>query len=170
MKQAMVKLSLPAEDIELYQDEDVLDTWFSSALFPFAAFGWPDVDKPEYKGFYPTTMLETGYDILFFWVARMVMFGLLLTDQIPFKYVYLHPIVRDSMGRKMSKSLGNVINPLDIINGQTLQNLLKFIQKSPYISQKEKNIAIKGKKKEFPKGIPACGSDALRFALLAYMV
>ena len=96
-------------------------------MFPFAAFGWPNVEANEYKGFYPTTLLETGKDILFFWVARMVMFGLLLTDQLPFKYVYLHPIIRDSDGRKMSKSLGNVVNPLDIINGQTLENLLQQI-------------------------------------------
>ena len=77
---ASKKLGLPVEEIELYQDEDVLDTWFSSGLFPFAAFGWPNVDTDEFKSFYPTTLLETGKDILFFWVARMVMFGLLLTD------------------------------------------------------------------------------------------
>jgi len=94
-----------------------LDTWFSSALYPFSSFNWPDVDEDEFKAFYPTTLLETGKDILFFWVARMVMMGLLLTDQLPFKYVFLHTIIRDCDGRKMSKSLGNVINPLDIIYG-----------------------------------------------------
>jgi valyl-tRNA synthetase len=121
MKVAMEKLNLPADQIELYQDEDVLDTWFSSGLFPFASFGWPDVETDEFKGFYPNHVLETGKDILFFWVARMVMFGLLLTDQIPFREVFLHPMVRDGIGRKMSKSLGNVVVPLDIINGATLK-------------------------------------------------
>ena len=105
----------------------MLDTWFSSALFPFAAFGWPNVETDEFKSFYPTTLLETGKDILFFWVARMVMFGLLLTDQLPFTEVYLHPMVKDSQGRKMSKSRGNVLNPLDVIHGQTLEALLEEI-------------------------------------------
>jgi valyl-tRNA synthetase len=167
---AMKKLGLPKEEIELYQDEDVLDTWFSSALFPFSCFGWPNVDSEEFQSFYPTTLLETGKDILFFWVVRMVMFGLLLTDQLPFKTIFLHPLIRDADGRKMSKSLGNVLNPLDIINGVSLDNLLLQIKESPFINDKEKKIALRVKKKEFPKGIQKCGSDALRFGLLSYMI
>ena len=170
MKAAAAQLGIPEEEVELYQDEDVLDTWFSSALFPFAAFGWPDTDTEEFKSFYPTTLLETGKDILFFWVARMVMFGLLLTGQLPFKEIFLHSMVKDIHGRKMSKSRGNVLDPLDIINGQSLENLLQDIRDSPYIDAKEKEIAIKAKKKEFPHGIKKCGSDALRYGLLSYMV
>lgn len=98
----------------------MLDTWFSSALFPFSPFLWPEENHIDYKSFYPNTILETGHDILFFWVARMVMFGLLLTDKLPFKTVLLHPIVRDAHGNKISKSLGNAVDPIDIVNGVTL--------------------------------------------------
>jgi valyl-tRNA synthetase len=100
-------------DIHLQQDEDVLDTWFSSGLFPFSVLGWPD-DTPDLRGFFPGSLLETGLDILFFWVARMVMMSLQLTDQLPFKEVYLHAMVRDKEGVKMSKSKGNVIDPLEV--------------------------------------------------------
>jgi len=106
-------LGVPRENVVLTQDEDVLDTWFSSGLFPFSVFGWPDHSE-DMDGFYPTTLLETGQDILFFWVARMVMMGLHLTDKLPFTTVYLHAMVRDKYGRKMSKSLGNVIDPLEV--------------------------------------------------------
>lgn len=99
---------------QLLQDPDVLDTWFSSALWPFSTLGWPDTDAPDYKYFYPTTVMETGYDILFFWVARMIMMSLELTGKIPFETVYLHGLVRDEQNRKMSKSLGNVLDPLDV--------------------------------------------------------
>ncbi|XP_042943361.1 valine--tRNA ligase, chloroplastic/mitochondrial 2 isoform X2 [Carya illinoinensis] len=103
------------KDVEIYQDPDVLDTWFSSALWPFSTLGWPDVSAEDFKRFYPTTMLETGHDILFFWVARMVMMGIEFTGTIPFSYIYLHGLIRDSQGRKMSKTLGNVVDPIDTI-------------------------------------------------------
>ncbi|OQA53473.1 MAG: Valine--tRNA ligase [candidate division WS2 bacterium ADurb.Bin280] len=104
----------PPDPENWIQDEDVLDTWFSSALWPFSTLGWPDEQASDYKYFYPTSVMETGYDILFFWVARMVMMGLELTDKPPFKTVYLHGLVRDEQNRKMSKSLGNVLDPLDV--------------------------------------------------------
>ncbi|KAK4581412.1 hypothetical protein RGQ29_024886 [Quercus rubra] len=102
-------------NVEIYQDPDVLDTWFSSALWPFSTLGWPDVSEEDFRRFYPTTMLETGHDILFFWVARMVMMGIEFTGTLPFSYVYLHGLIRDSQGHKMSKTLGNVIDPIDTI-------------------------------------------------------
>ncbi|OVA06796.1 Aminoacyl-tRNA synthetase [Macleaya cordata] len=101
--------------MEIYQDPDVLDTWFSSSLWPFSTLGWPNVTAEDYKKFYPTTVLETGHDILFFWVARMVMMGIEFTGTVPFSYIYLHGLIRDSQGRKMSKTLGNVVDPLDTI-------------------------------------------------------
>ena len=114
---------MDGSQLQLDQDEDVLDTWFSSGLFPFSVFGWPN-QTDDLKAFYPTQLLETGLDILFFWVARMVMMGLHLTDTLPFTTVYLHAMVRDKYGRKMSKSLGNVIDPLEVINGCQLEDLL----------------------------------------------
>ena len=120
-------LDIAADLVILEQDEDVLDTWFSSGLFPFSVFGWPN-NTEDMKAFYPTTLLETGLDILFFWVARMVMMGLHLTDTLPFTKVYLHAMVRDKNGRKMSKSLGNVIDPLEVINGCKLEDLYKKIE------------------------------------------
>ncbi|KAH7666329.1 valyl-tRNA synthetase protein [Dioscorea alata] len=103
------------KSVEIYQDPDVLDTWFSSGLWPFSTLGWPDVSSEDFKQFYPTTILETGHDILFFWVARMVMMGIEFTGTTPFSFVYLHGLIRDSQGRKMSKTLGNVIDPIDTI-------------------------------------------------------
>eukprot|EP00968_Pinguiococcus_pyrenoidosus_P017365 scaffold1726_cov260-Pinguiococcus_pyrenoidosus.AAC.10 len=119
-EKAAEKLGTTADNVKLEQDPDVLDTWFSSGLFPFSVFGWPR-ETPDLGAFYPTSLLETGLDILFFWVARMVMMGLQLTDQLPFHTVYLHAMVRDKYGRKMSKSLGNVIDPLEVINGCDLE-------------------------------------------------
>lgn len=98
----------------------MLDTWFSSALLPFSVFEWPNKESPDFKAFFPNSILETGSDILFFWVARMAMMSWILTETLPFHTVYLHPIVRDELGRKMSKSLGNVIDPLEVIDGCTL--------------------------------------------------
>ncbi|UZJ54975.1 hypothetical protein CBS101457_004295 [Exobasidium rhododendri] len=150
----------------LTQDDDVLDTWFSSGLWPFSLMGWPD-NTPDMKHFYPNSMLETGWDILFFWVARMIMLGVHLTGKIPFKEVFCHAMVRDAHGRKMSKSLGNVIDPLDVIQGIELQSLHdKLLQGN--LADAEIKKAMAGQKKDFPKGIPQCGSDALRFTLCAY--
>ena len=104
-----------ADDLVLNQDEDVLDTWFSSALWPFSTLGWPD-KTPELDTFYPTSVLVTGFDIIFFWVARMIMMGLKFMDDVPFKEIYIHGLVRDAEGQKMSKSKGNVIDPLELIN------------------------------------------------------
>ncbi|VDP12820.1 unnamed protein product, partial [Soboliphyme baturini] len=163
---ACKKLNLPAERIHLRQDEDVLDTWFSSALFPFSVFGWPSQTQ-DLKNFYPGNLLETGYDILFFWVARMVFFGQKLTGQLPFKEVYLHSVVRDAHGRKMSKSLGNVIDPLDVIRGTSLLELFNKLGFGN-LDANEIARAEKGLRHDYPDGIPECGTDALRFALCAY--
>lgn len=117
--------------------------------------------------FYPNSILETGWDILFFWVARMVFFGNTLTDVMPFKEVYCHPMVRDAYGRKMSKSLGNVIDPLDVITGQKLEKLHNDLRIGN-LPEKEILKAEEGQKKLYPKGIPQCGTDALRFTLCNY--
>ncbi|XP_062454524.1 valine--tRNA ligase-like isoform X1 [Rhea pennata] len=154
------------ESIELRQDEDVLDTWFSSGLFPFSIFGWPEPSQ-DLEVFYPGTLLETGHDILFFWVARMVMLALALTGRLPFREVYLHAVVRDAHGRKMSKSLGNVIDPLDVVSGISLEGLHAQLESSN-LDPAELERARQGQKSDFPNGIPECGTDALRFALCAY--
>uniref|UniRef100_A0A8C6WTZ7 Valine--tRNA ligase, mitochondrial n=1 Tax=Neogobius melanostomus TaxID=47308 RepID=A0A8C6WTZ7_9GOBI len=122
-QRASVKYGVPPEKITLTQDPDVLDTWFSSGLFPFAMLGWPQQTK-DMERFYPNALLETGSDLIFFWVARMVMLGTELTGQLPFKQVLLHSLVRDKHGRKMSKSLGNVVDPLDVIHGTSLEVIL----------------------------------------------
>jgi valyl-tRNA synthetase len=139
-------------DIELRQDEDVLDTWFSSGLFPFSTMGWPNEQSPDFQRYFPGTLLETGHDILFFWVARMVMMSIALTGKLPFNYVYLHALVRDKLGRKMSKSLGNIIDPLDVITGITLEELHDQLRSSN-LDPKEIEKAIDGQKKDFPDGI-----------------
>ncbi|KAJ6485548.1 tRNA synthetases class I-domain-containing protein [Mycena sanguinolenta] len=151
----------------LEQDEDVLDTWFSSGLWPFSIMGWPDNTSPDYQMFYPSSLLETGWDILFFWVARMVLLGIRLTGKVPFKEVFCHAMIRDAHGRKMSKSLGNVIDPIDVIEGVALETLHNQLREGN-LDEKEIIKAIAGQKKDFPKGIPQCGTDALRFALCAY--
>ncbi|KAF8257302.1 tRNA synthetases class I-domain-containing protein [Lactarius quietus] len=151
---------------KLEQDEDVLDTWFSSGLWPFSILGWPE-KTVDFEKFYPTSMLETGWDILFFWVARMVMLGLRLTGKMPFNEVLCHAMIRDAHGRKMSKSLGNVIDPIDVIQGLSLENLHEKLYEGN-LEPTEIEKAKVGQKKDFPKGIPQCGTDALRFALCAY--
>ena len=129
LAKAAERLGIAADGIILEQDEDVLDTWFSSGLFPFASFGWPDPSAKDVPAFFPGTLLETGHDILFFWVARMVMMSLCLQDKLPFSTVYLHAMVRDKHGRKMSKSLGNVIDPVEVIEGVTLAALNEKLRK-----------------------------------------
>ncbi|KNH06466.1 valyl-tRNA synthetase [Perkinsela sp. CCAP 1560/4] len=156
-------------NLVLEQDEDVLDTWFSSALWPFVLFGWPDTQSASFNDFFPTSLLETGHDILFFWVARMVMCSMELTGKLPFKEVYMHAMVRDKTGEKMSKSKGNVVDPVDVLNGISIEALNDKLAHSN-LDQKEIDKAIKLQKKAFPKGIPQCGSDALRFGLLTYTV
>jgi valyl-tRNA synthetase len=161
------KFNIKRDVFELHQDEDVLDTWFSSGLFPFSVFGWPEKNQ-DLELFYPTSLLETGHDILFFWVARMVFFGQTLLGKLPFKEVFLHPMVRDAHGRKMSKSLGNVIDPMDVINGITLEGLHQQLFDSN-LDPKEIDKAKAGQKQDYPNGIPECGTDAMRFALCSYM-
>ncbi|KAI4470718.1 valyl-trna synthetase [Holotrichia oblita] len=165
LEKASKKFKTPPENIVLVQDEDVLDTWFSSGLFPFSIFGWPETTD-DLAVFYPSSVLETGHDILFFWVARMVFFGQKLLGKLPFKEVYLHPIVRDAHGRKMSKSLGNVIDPMDVIYGISLENLHEQLYDGN-LDPKEIEKAKLGQKQDYPEGIPECGTDALRFALCA---
>ncbi|XP_076244196.1 valyl-tRNA synthetase [Calliopsis andreniformis] len=165
-EKAAKKLNTTADNITVEQDPDVLDTWFSSGLFPFSIFGWPD-ETDELRAFYPGTLLETGHDILFFWVARMVFLGQKLLGKLPFKEVYLHAMVRDAHGRKMSKSLGNVIDPTSVINGISLEELHKQLMDSN-LDPKELQRAMEGQKQDYPQGIPECGTDALRFALCAY--
>ncbi len=148
------------------QDDDVLDTWFSSALFPLVSFGWPDaLDRARY----PLTAMETGADILFFWVARMAMVCSEMEPSMgcPFGRVVLHPMVRDKFGRKMSKSIGNVIDPMDLIEGQSLEKMVAEAQvNSRKLSETELSRSIKSLRKEFPNGLPKCGADAVRFALI----
>ncbi|KAJ6627764.1 Valine--tRNA ligase [Pseudolycoriella hygida] len=165
-RKAAKKFNVEETLIVLTQDADVLDTWFSSGLFPFSVMGWPD-STDDMKAFYPTSLLETGHDILFFWVARMVFFSQKILGKLPFKEIFLHPMVRDAHGRKMSKSLGNVIDPMDVISGILLEDLHKQLQDSN-LDPKEIQRAIAGQKQDYPNGIPECGTDAMRFALCSY--
>uniref|UniRef100_A0A4W6DA42 Valine--tRNA ligase, mitochondrial n=1 Tax=Lates calcarifer TaxID=8187 RepID=A0A4W6DA42_LATCA len=163
---AAVKYGVRPEAITLTQDPDVLDTWFSSGLFPFAMLGWPE-QTTDLQRYYPNSVLETGNDLIFFWVARMVMLGTELTGQLPFKQVLFHSLVRDKHGRKMSKSLGNVIDPLDVIHGVSLERLQEKVTEGN-LDPRERLVAMEAQRKDFPKGIPQCGTDALRFALCSH--
>lgn len=173
-------VSLPGHVVRVEQDEDVLDTWFSSGLLPLSAFGWPTADSTPWQAgslrrhqpLFPLTVMETGTDILFFWVARMAM---LCSEMVggpeptpPFRRVLLHPLVRDRQGRKMSKSLGNVIDPLAVIQGRSLADLLADLERGN-LPASERTVAAKGLRQDMPQGIPACGTDALRAALANYM-
>ena len=151
--------------VKLTQDEDVLDTWFSSALWPFSTLGWPE-KTPELSRFYPTSVLVTGFDIIFFWVARMIMFGLKFANDVPFRDIYITGLIKDGNGQKMSKSKGNVLDPIDLIDGINLEDLLEKRTQGmmqPKLAEKIK----KQTQKEFPNGIPSFGTDAIRFTFTA---
>jgi valyl-tRNA synthetase len=149
-------------ETQFRQDEDVLDTWFSSALWPFSTLGWPD-ETPDLARFYPTDDMETGYDILFFWVARMIVMGMHFRGEVPFRRVLLSGLVTDERGEKMAKVKGNVIDPLDVIGGATLDELLEKAKRN-----RAKAAGLAYLKKTYPEGFPPYGADALRMTLLSY--
>ncbi|GFY70820.1 valine--tRNA ligase, mitochondrial [Trichonephila inaurata madagascariensis] len=168
VEKASKKYDLNPNSITAIQDLDVLDTWFSSALYPLTALGWPSKEE-NLKRYYPLNLMETGFDILFFWVARMVMLGEHITGKLPFAQVLLHGMVCDSHGRKMTKSLGNTIDPLDVIEGVSLETLLQRVKDcQDTLTPEEIKLMLNANKQNFPNGIPECGTDGLRFSLLTH--